>query len=421
MAHRVVILGGGFGGLYAAQALKNANVEITLIDRRNFHLFQPLLYQVATGSLSPGDIAAPLRAVLARQKNIRVVLDEATGLDVGAKVLRAGNCQLPYDTLIVATGSETSYFGNNQWEQFAPGLKTIEEATRIRQKILFAFEAAERATDPVEREAWLTFVIVGGGPTGVELAGAIGEIANQTLRNEFDTIRPEEARILLIDGGERLLSAYTPENSAAAERALIKLGVRPRQKVRVTNVDATGVAVKTANGESHIDARTVIWAAGVKASAFGKVLAESAGAPLDRAGRVQVAPDLSVPGHPEILIVGDLAAIEGVPGVAPAAMQMGRYAAKLVEARLAGKATAAPFRYFDKGSLAVIGRRSAVAYFEKFGKLKFSGLIAWLLWLFIHLMYIVEFEARIVVFIRWGIQYLTFHRGARLITNADKS
>lgn len=415
MAHRVVILGGGFGGLYAAQALKHADLEITLVDRRNFHLFQPLLYQVATGSLSPGDIAAPLRSVLARHRNLRVVLDEATGLDPDLKQLQCANCTLPFDTLIVATGSQTHYFGNNQWEQFAPGLKTIEEATRIRHNILYAFEAAERATDPAARESWLTFVIVGGGPTGVELAGAIGEIANQTLKQEFDSIRPEESRILLLDGGERLLSNYPPEASAAAERSLIRLGVRPRQKVRVIGVDETGVTLKTAQGVEKIEARTVIWAAGVKASSFGEILATHAAAPLDKAGRVLVNPDLSLPGHPSILVIGDLAAIEGVPGVAPAAMQMGRYAARLIEARLAGRSLP-PFAYFDKGSLAVIGRRAAVAYFENFGRLKFSGLFAWILWLFIHLMYIVEFEARIIVFIRWGIQYLTFARGARLIT-----
>ncbi|MBY0504248.1 MAG: NAD(P)/FAD-dependent oxidoreductase [Bryobacteraceae bacterium] len=421
MAHRVVILGGGFGGLYAAQALKHADIELTMVDRRNFHLFQPLLYQVATGSLSPGEIAAPLRSVLSTQANSKVLLDDAIGLDAAnKKLILADVGPLPYDTLIVATGSRTSYFGNDHWEEFAPGLKTVEDATRMRHKVLFAFEEAERESDMDKRNAWLTFIVVGGGPTGVELSGALGEMANDTMRNEFDNIRPEDARILLLDGGERILSNYPESLSDAAVRSLIKLGVRTRNKVRVTGVDADGVTLRTAAGEERIHAKTILWGAGVRASEFGKILGESAGAPLDKGGRVLVSPDLTVAGHPEIFVVGDLAAMtqdgQPLPGVAPTAMQMGKYAAKVIESRLKGAAPPAPFRYFDKGSLAVIGRTAAVAYFEKFGKFKFSGPIAWLLWLFVHLMYIVEFEARVLVFIRWGFNYLTFQRGARLIT-----
>ncbi len=425
MRHRVVILGGGFGGLYAAQALKHADIDLTLVDRRNFHLFQPLLYQVATGSLSPGEIAAPLRTVLRDQVNSRVLLDEATGLDAVNRQLILNDCgPLPYDTLIVATGSQSSYFGNDQWEEFAPGLKTIEDATRMRHKMLFAFEEAEREPDPVQRQAWLTFIVVGGGPTGVELSGALGEMANDTMRNEFDNIRSEDARILLLDGGDRILSNYPESLSQAAERSLIKLGVRTRNKVRVIGVDADGVTLRTPNGEERVAAKTVLWGAGVKASPFGKILGDQAGAPLDKGGRVLVNPDLTVGQHPEIFVVGDLAAMtqDGVPlpGVAPTAMQQGKYAATVIKARLAKSPAPPPFRYFDKGSLAVIGRSAAIAYFEKFGQLKFSGFFAWLLWLFVHLMYIVEFQARILVFIRWGFNYLTFQRGARLITGQGR-
>jgi len=423
--HRLVILGGGFAGLYCCQALKNADVEITLVDRRNFHLFQPLLYQVATGSLSPGEIAAPLRSITSGQKNVRVVLDEAVDLDPVAKKLILSDGEAPYDTLIVATGAQGHYFGNDQWEHFAPGLKSIEDATRIRHKILFAFEAAERETDLAERQAWLTFVVVGGGPTGVELAGALGEIAFDTMRHEFDTINPAEAKILLVDNSERVLSNYPAELSEKAERGLMTLGVRPRGRVRVTAVDANGVTLKTPNGEERIATKTVIWAAGVKGSAFGKKLGERLGAPLDKGGRVIVEPDCSVPGHPGVFVLGDLANFahgvdQPLPGVAPVAMQMGRYAAERIKARLAGNTTAPkPFAYFDKGSLAVIGRKRAVAYFERFGQRQFSGFLAWLLWLFIHLMYLVEFENRLVVFFRWGINYLTYYRGARLITGTS--
>ena len=419
--HRVVILGGGFGGLYTAKALRKAPVQVTLIDKRNFHLFQPLLYQVATGSLSPGEICAPLRAVLARQKNTQVLLAEAHDLDPARKRLILNDDEIEYDTLVVSAGSQSSYFGHDEWKKTAPGLKTIEDATQIRHKILFAFEAAEREHNPAARRAWLTFIVVGAGPTGVELAGAMGEIANDTLRHEFRSIDPSEAQILLLDGSPRVLPPYPAELSEAAEKHLISLGVRSRNNVRVTGIDEYGVVFNGPKGSERIDARTVIWAAGVTANPFGKIIADRTGAPIDRQGRVRVNPDLTVPGHPEIIVIGDLAALEQdgqlLPGVAPTAMQQGRYAADLIRARLDGKELK-PFHYLDKGSLAVIGRAAAVAYFFG-GKLKISGVVAWLVWLFVHLMYIVQFQSRLIVFIQWGLQYFTFNRGARLITGYE--
>jgi NADH dehydrogenase len=419
--HRVLILGGGFGGLYAARRLRRAPVEVTLLDRRNFHLFQPLLYQVATGALSPGEIAAPLRSVLSRQKNARVLLGEALDLDPARRVVIADIGEIPYDTLIVATGSRNFYFGNNQWEENAPGLKTIEEATQIRHKILYAFEAAERESDPVKRREWLTFVIVGAGPTGVELAGAIGEISHDTLRHDFRSIQPREARILLLDGTPRVLPTYPKYLSSKAERSLIRIGVQPRTGVFVTGIDESGVTLRTTDGGTeHIASRTVIWAAGVHASPFGQAIARRTGIALDKGGRVPVGPDCAIPGHPEIFIIGDLAHYEQdgqtLPGVSPVAMQQGRYVSRAIAKRLRGQPLK-PFRYFNKGSLAVIGRAAAVA---DFGKLHFSGILAWLLWLFIHIMYLVEFSNRVLVFIHWGFLYLTFNRGARLITGSDK-
>jgi NADH dehydrogenase len=419
---RVVILGGGFGGLDAAKALRRAPVEITLIDKRNFHLFQPLLYQVATGSLSPGDITAPLRSVLSRQQNTRVLLDKAVSLDAEQRlVILEGGEGIPYDRLIVATGSQSTYFGHDQWERVAPGLKSIEDATAMRRKILYAFEAAEREPDPAKRRSWLTFVVVGAGPTGVELAGALAEIANDTLRHDFRSIHPEESRILLLDGSPRVLPTYPEDLSAAAEHSLIRLGVRSRTHMRVTAIDAESVTVHSPRGEERIEARTVLWAAGVEPSDFGGVLERCAGAKLNHHKQVLVAPDLTVPGHPEIFVIGDLAYVEQdgkpLPGVAPVAMQQGRYAARAIIQRLQGREPA-PFRYFNKGSLAVIGRAAGVA---DFGRLHFHGLLAWLLWLFVHLMYLVEFQNRLVVFIRWGFLYLRFDRGARLITGEDRS
>jgi len=417
--HRVVILGGGFGGLYAAKALKKAPVQVTLLDRRNFHLFQPLLYQVATGSLSPGEIASPLRSVLRRQKNTRVLLGDAVDLDIDFnRVILDDGQTVEYDSLIVATGSTDSYFGHDEWRRNAPSLKTIEEATEIRHKILYAFEAAEREPDPQKQREWLTFAIVGGGPTGVELAGALAEIAHDTLRHDFRSIRPESARIFLIEGAPRVLPTYPEDLSAKAEASLRRLNVTPRTGVFVTHVDEKGVTVKGQDGaENRFAARTVIWAAGVAPSPFAEVLERRRPrATRDRGGRVIVNPDCSVPGHPEIFVIGDLAHFEQdgkpLPGVAQVAMQQGAYVAKLIPARLRGEVVA-PFRYFDKGNLAVIGRASAVA---DIGPFHISGLLAWLTWLFVHLMYLVEFSNRVLVFVQWGFLYLTFNRGARLIT-----
>ncbi|MEO8049451.1 MAG: NAD(P)/FAD-dependent oxidoreductase [Acidobacteriota bacterium] len=412
----VVILGGGFGGLYAAKAL-SGHAKVTLIDRRNFHLFQPLLYQVATGSLSPGEIAAPLRSLLRGHRDTVVLLDEAVGLDAdNRRVLLAREEPIAYTNLIVATGASNHYFGHDDWKAIAPGLKSIEDATAMRRKILDAFEAAERESDPAQRRKWLTFVVVGGGPTGVELAGALAEIARDTLRRDFRHFRSEESHILLLEGSHYVLPTYPEDLSEQAARQLVSLGVRPRTDVRVTAMDSEGVTLQTPHGEERLATRTVLWAAGVQPSAFGKELAERAGAKLDRQGRVMVAPDLSIPGHPEIFVIGDLAFLEQdgkpVPGVAPVAMQQGRYVARLIRARAEGK-TVAPFCYHDKGSLAVIGRASGVA---DFGRLHFHGWPAWLLWLFVHLMYLAQFRNRVLVFIRWGFQYLSFDRGARLIT-----
>jgi NADH dehydrogenase len=418
MAHRVVIAGGGFGGLNAARSLKRAPVEVTLIDRRNFHLFQPLLYQVATGALSPGEIASPLRYVVNRQKNTRVVLGEVDDLNVYARevILKDGS-RVPYDSLIVATGSTHSYFGHPEWAKLAPGLKTVEDATEIRTRILLAFERAEKETDLAERRANLTFVVVGGGPTGVELAGALGEISRDTLRKDFRHIDPADANIFLIEGEDRVLPTYPAKLSQAAEQSLIHLGVQTRTSTRVTGIDERGVTMKSPTGETHIEARTVLWGAGVQASPLGHLLAERTHCELDRAGRVQVTADLTVPGHPEIIVIGDLARVtqdDGslVPGVAPAAIQMGTYAARSIERQLKGQ-PAEPFHYWNKGSLATIGRNHAVA---DIGPLKFSGYFAWLTWLFIHLLYIVEFENRLLIVVQWAYDYFTHNRGARLIT-----
>jgi len=417
--HRVLILGGGFGGLNAAQKLKHAPVEVTLIDRRNFHLFQPLLYQVATGSLSPGEIAAPLRGVLSRQRNAQVLLGEAVDIDPQAKrvILRDG-AVFEYDSLIVATGSQTSYYGNDAWREWAPSLKTVEEATAIRHKILYAFERAERASSDEEARKWLTFVIVGAGATGVELAGALAEIANETLKNDFRHINPQEARILLIEGGPRVLTSFPEDLSAKAERLVGKLGVEVLKGVMVTDINQDGVTYKTARGMERLAAKTVFWAGGVTSNEFGRKLAERTKSETDRAGRIKVNSDLTVPRFPGIFIIGDLACSQGsdgrsLPGVAQVAIQGGAYAAKAIRARLRGKKEVPPFRYFNKGDMAVIGRAAAIA--NIFG-LHLAGLFAWLTWLFVHLMYIVEFQNRVLVFVQWGFEFLTFSRGARLIT-----
>jgi NADH:ubiquinone reductase (H+-translocating) len=418
--HHVVLIGGGFGGLLAAQSLKRAPVQITLIDRRNFHLFQPLLYQVATGGLSPANIATPLRGILKRQRNVRVILDEVTDIDAAAHrvVLRRG--ELRYDTLVVATGAQHHYFGNPQWETVAPGLKTIEDATEIRKRILLAFEEAEREEDPEKTRSRLTFVVVGGGPTGVELAGALGEIANDTLRHEFRSIDPANARVLLLEGNDRILPSYPHDLSSQAVRSLERLGVTVQTNTVVTEVSVDWVKIRCGNEERKIPARTVLWAAGVAASPLGRKIAAGTGVTLDKVGRVVVEPDLTVKGHPEIFVIGDLANFPHqtgtpLPGVAPVAMQQGRYVARVITRRLRGEMMP-PFVYRDKGSLATIGRAAAVA---DFGRLHFSGYFAWLIWLFVHLMYIVEFENRLLVFVQWAWNYFTRNRAARLITGKD--
>ncbi|MBV9266869.1 MAG: NAD(P)/FAD-dependent oxidoreductase [Acidobacteriaceae bacterium] len=423
--HRVVILGGGFGGLNAAQALNQAPVDVTVVDRRNFHLFQPLLYQVATGALSPGEIAAPIRGVLGGQKNTRVLLGEAVDIDPKARQVQLKDgTSVSYDSLIVATGSQSSYFGHDEWSEWAPPLKSVEDATMVRHRILLAFETAERVPDPAERAKWLTFVIVGGGPTGVELAGALGEIAHHTLLHEFRSIRPEDAKIIVVDGSERLLSTYPADLSQKAERQLASLGVTTYLGRMVTCVDANGISAKTKTGEvEHIQAHTVIWAAGVAISEFGRQLAKRTGVETVRHGLLKVNPNLTLPGYPDIFVIGDLAYVtddkgKPLPGVAQVAMQGGSYVARVIEKRVEGTSDFKPFRYFDKGELAVIGRGAAVA--KVFGA-HLSGFIAWLVWLFIHLLYIVEFQSRVLVAVEWGFLYLTWNRGARLITGQAAS
>jgi len=417
--HRVVILGGGFGGLAAAQALKRAPMQVTLLDRRNFHLFQPLLYQVATGSLSPGEIAAPLRSVLRKQKNTEVLLGEAADIDPRKNLLTlTDGAQFQYDSLIVSTGSQTSYYGNDSWRKNAPSLKTVEEATNIRQKILLAFERAERAATEEEARAWLTFVIVGAGATGLELAGALAEIANETLKHDFRRINPTEAQILLVEGGPRVLTAFPDDLSEKAERLVAKLGVKVLKGVKVTNLDADGVTFEHGSRTERLAAKTVLWAGGVTTNEFGRTLAKRTAAKTDRSGRIEVTPQLTIPGFRNIFVVGDLALANDkngkpLPGVAQVAMQGGAYAAKVIRGRVEKKTEPPPFHYFNKGDMAVIGRAAAVA--DIFG-LHLSGLLAWLVWLFIHLIYIVEFQSRVIVFIQWGIQFVTFSRGARLIT-----
>jgi len=417
--HRVVIIGGGFGGLRAARALKSAPVDVTLIDRRNYHLFQPLLYQVATGSLSPGQIAAPLRSVLSRQKNTRVLMGEVVDLDpVAKRVVLADGATFEYDSLIVSGGSQTSYYGHDLWREWAPGMKSVEEATNIRHKILYAFEVAERLTDPVQRRAWLRFVIVGAGATGVELAGAIGEIARQTLKNDFRSIRSQDAEIILLDGAPRVLMTFPEDLAQKAAGSLARLGVHVKTGVMVKDIDHDGVTVESHTGTDRLESKTVIWAGGVTAPALGHTLAARTKAETDRGGRIKVNPDLTVPSYPDIYVVGDLALASDrsgkpLPGVAQVAMQGGTYAAKAIVRKIEGRKPLPPFKYFDKGELAVIGRASAVA--NAFG-FHLSGLPAWLVWAFIHLLYIVQFRSRVTVFVEWAIEDLTFSRGARLIT-----
>lgn len=405
---RVVILGAGFGGLNAARALRHAPVEVTVIDRQNHHLFQPLLYQVATAALNPSDIASPVRRILRNQRNVEILLAEASAVDVGRKQVVLVNGVVDYDFLIVATGATHSYFGHDEWAAFAPGLKSIPDALEIRSRVLFAFEAAERDPDATRRHAWLTFVVVGGGPTGVELAGAVAEIARHALAKDFRHIDPAQARVILLEGTDRVLPSFATPLPEKARRQLEHLGVDVRTGQIVTAIDAEGVAV----GPDRIEARTVLWAAGVAASP----LARSLGAELDRAGRVRVARDLTLPGRPEVAVIGDLAHFDQdgtlVPGVAPAAIQEGKHAAANVLRALRGEPLL-PFRYLDKGSLATIGRAAGIA---QIGRLRLSGWIAWLAWLFIHIFFLIGFRNRVLVLFSWAWSYMTYDRGARLIT-----
>ena len=417
---QVVILGGGFGGLSAARKLKHAPVDITLIDRCNYHLFQPLLYQVATGSLSPANISGPLRQVLKNNKNTMVLLGEAIDIDPANHQVILSDGVIDYDTLIVATGSSHQYFGHHEWEQFAPGLKTIEDATDMRARILLAFEAAERETNPEKLREWMTFVIVGAGPTGAELAGALGEIANDTLKHDFRRIDPSKAHIILIEGTDRVLPTYPPKLSEAARKMLERLKVTVRTGAMVTDVNAHSVTIKSGEQIEVIPTRTILWAAGVLASPLGLALGKRLGAETDRAGRVIVDPDMTIPGHPEVFVIGDLSSFthqtgKPLPGIAQPAIQQGHYVAKVIERRLRGEKTP-PFHYLDKGNLATIGRGAAVA---DLNFITFAGVPAWLLWIFIHLMYIVEFKNRLLVFTQWTWLYITFDRAARLITGKD--
>ena len=406
---QVVIVGGGFAGLYAARGLRGVPVEITLVDRHNYHLFQPLLYQVATAGLNPSDIAAPIRGILRRQRNVRVILGDAASIEPAQKLVRLTDGELRYDYLVVATGATHSYFAHPEWEKDAPGLKSIDDALEIRRRVLLAFEAAERETDPDKQAAWLTFVVVGAGPTGVELAGALSEIARQTMIRDFRRIDSGSARVLLIEGKDRVLPTYPPKLSKKARQQLASLHVEVMTDAIVSDLNAESVSI----GEKRIATRTVLWAAGVQ----GSPLAASLGVPLDRAGRVLVEPDLTIPGHRDVFVIGDLAAAKQadgsfVPGVAPAAIQAGQHTAENIR-RAVENQPLRRFRYRDKGSLATIGRAAAVA---DFGKVKLSGFIAWFAWLVIHVFFLIGFRRRFLVITQWAWAYLTYQRGARLIT-----
>ena len=421
--HRVVVVGGGFGGLYATRELSRSSaVEVTLVDRRNFHLFQPLLYQVATGALAPGEIAQPLRSIFRKRLNVTVLLGEAVSVDVAARrIVLSDGGPIDYDTLVVATGAQFSYFGHDDWARFAPGLKSIDDATDIRRRILISFEAAEREADPQRRAEWMTFVVVGGGPTGVELAGALGEIANDTLKRDFRAINPGDARILLVEAIDRVLPTYPADRSASARRQLERLGVTVQTKTPVVAIDDRSVEVKGDGRIERIPARTVLWAAGVRVSGFAHAVAEATGAPTDKAGRLIVGPDLALPGHAEIFVIGD-AAVEPwkegrpVPGVAQGAIQGGRYVGRTILRRLRGEPTP-PFHYRDLGDVAVIGRLAGVTSIPWLGRFgRTGGFLAWLLWLGIHISYLIGFANRIVVTVRWAWSFFTHGRSSRLIT-----
>ena len=406
----LVVIGGGFAGLWASRALADAPLRITLVDRRNHHLFQPLLYQVATAGLSSPDIAAPLRHILGRQRNIEVRLGEVVSIDKHARKVQLGDgSQIAYDLLLVASGATHAYFGHDEWAADAPGLKTLDDALYLRRKLLLAFERAEAEPDPAKRAAWLSFAIVGGGPTGVELAGTLAEIARHTLKNEFRHINPADAKVRLVEAGPRVLSSFPEVLSLKARRQLEKLGVEVLTGTAVNHIDGQGFQL----GDTHVPARTVVWAAGVAASPLARTLE----VPLDRAGRIQVEPDLTVPGHPEIFAGGDLVSLmqangRPVPGVAPAAKQMGSYVAQVIRARLAGKPAPPPFRYNDQGNLATIGRMAAIVHV---GKLQLSGLLAWWFWLAAHVFFLIGFRNRIVVLLNWAVAYWSYQRSARII------
>jgi NADH dehydrogenase len=406
----VVIVGGGFGGLTAAQALAHANVRVTLVDRTNHHLFQPLLYQVATAALSPAEIAAPIRSVLAKQRNARVLMAEVTGVDLPQRrvILRDG--ELTFDFLVLATGAGNFYFGHDEWEPYAPGLKTLEDAVEIRRRILMAFEAAEREIDPATRARLLTFAVIGAGPTGVELAGSVSELARNVLARDFRAIDPASARVILLEGGDRVLAAFTPDLSQKAESQLADIGVEVRKGARVTRIDREGVWL----GEELVASATVLWAAGVRATP----LAAALGVPLDRQGRVKIEPDCSLPGQPEAFAIGDMAVLldehgEPLPGTSPVAMQQARHVARQIVAAIEGRPRA-PFAYVDKGAMATIGRSRAIA---RTGSLHLAGFAAWLTWLLVHVWYLIGFRNRLVVMLTWFWSYVTFRRGARLITD----
>ncbi len=421
--HRVVIVGGGFGGMLCAKGLKKSPVDVTLIDRRNFHLFQPLLYQVATGGLSPANIASPLRSIFKKQRNCRILMAEVSAFDLDTKeVVTADGRRIPFDSLVVATGSTHHYFGKDaQYEPLAPGLKTIEDATEIRRKVLGAFERAEKEPDPAARRRQLTFVVVGGGPTGVEMAGSIAELAHQTMRQDFRSIDPASARIILVENSDRILQTFAEKLSGKALKALQALGVEPWLGCKVTDIRPDGVTIDRGGVVEPVPCETVVWAAGVKASPLGAKLKEALPAvELDRGGRPTVTPDCHLPGRPDVFVVGDLASHKGadgkpLPGVAPVAMQQGEYVADVIDRRVRGLSSRDGFRYWDKGSMATIGRNRAVA---ETGKLKLSGFVAWLAWLFIHILYLARFENRVMVMWQWFFNYVTRNRSARLITNA---
>ncbi|WP_406234453.1 NAD(P)/FAD-dependent oxidoreductase [Isoptericola jiangsuensis] len=411
----LVIIGGGFAGLWATRALAREKIRITLLDRRNHHLFQPLLYQVATAGLSAPDIAAPLRHILGHQRNVEVRLGEVVAIDKATRQVQlADGSTLGYDSLLLATGATHAYFGNDQWAGDAPGLKTLDDAIALRRKLLLAFERAEAEPDPAKKAAWLSFAVVGGGPTGVELAGTLAEIARHTLRNEFRHIDPASAKVRLVEAGPRVLSSFPEVLSLKARRQLEKLGVEVLTGTPVSDIDSLGFKL----GEQFVPARTVVWAAGVAASPLARTL----DVPLDRAGRVQVQPDLTLPGHPELFVAGDLAAVnqangKPVPGVAPAAKQMGKYVADVIRARLHGKPTPGPFKYADYGNLATIGRMAAIVHL---GRLQLSGVLAWWFWLAAHVFFLIGFRNRVVVLLNWAVAYWSYQRSARIIFGDDQ-